>query len=324
MQFLEENRGSFVSGQDIANETYLTRAAVWKAINALRTQGYDIEAVTNRGYRLAGLVDELDADIIRAALDSMSFEGRLVCLDSVDSTNSYCEKWAVETMEELVVLAEEQTAGRGRRGRNFYSPKGSGLYMSLLLKPDKTDISTSGITAVAAVAVADAIDETVYAGTDTSRIKWVNDIFVDDKKVCGILCEAHFSLEDEADDHLIIGIGINVYEPMNMPAEISHIAGGLLKACGPENTGLRSRLACKILENLFTYLKADRQKILKTYRDKSMLMGNFVRIDDYGSKRAASRYAKAVGIDDNFHLLVEYENGSTDELSSGEVSVVRY
>lgn len=317
---LRQNEGKYISGQEIADEIFVTRASVWKAIRSLQDAGYNIEAVTNKGYRLLMEVDEIEEGSLTVLLENKDTMVR--CYDEVTSTNDVCVNSA-QDYNRLLVVANKQSKGRGRRGREFYSPLDTGLYMSLLTRPAKGE-SNSGLTAITAVAVATAIDEVAFGDSEQTQIKWVNDIFVNDKKVAGILCEMHMSLEDEADSFLVTGVGINVYTPKDgFPGDIKRTAGALQDGPLCRDTRLREKLAAAIVNRLDYYLK-NREEALQIYRSKSMLTGHYVKINSYAHDDYSEKYAKVEEITDEYHLMVSYDDGTVRELSNGEVSVVKY
>ena len=331
LRLLNSNKGSFISGQEIAGRLSVSRAAVWKAIKALEKDGLSIEAVTNKGYRLGVEADVIDPSYIEDKLKEAGYKVKALYKEETGSTNADATDLLKESDVPVLVIADKQNKGRGRKGRGFYSPKGSGLYMSLAMRDALTLMKTTKITAVAAVAVAGAIDRVVFRGEESSLIKWVNDIYVNDKKVCGILSEAMISMEDEASGIVVVGIGINVYEPVGgFPEDISNKAGFLLGADDKGNstfdiegtTGLRTELAKEIIRGFFFYLDKPEES-LKIYRDKSYLTGKYITVNSFipNDKRAGSR-ARVLGIDDECRLLTEYEDGSREALSSGEVSVI--
>lgn len=331
LKLLNSNKGSFISGQEIAGVLDVSRAAVWKAIKSLESDGLGIEAVTNKGYRLSDEADVIDPGYIRDKLKEEGLDVKVLFKDETGSTNADAVELLKESDVPILVIADKQNAGRGRKGRDFYSPKGSGLYMSLAMRDALTLMKTARVTAVAAVAVAEAVDRVVFGGSNRSLIKWVNDIYLDDKKVCGILSEAMISMEDEASGTVVVGIGINVYEPLGgFPDEISSRAGYLIgqydrgRYAGNNDSGrgLRSHLAKEIISGFFRYLNKPDDS-LKIYRDKSYLSGKYVTVNSFvpNDKRAGSR-ARVLGIDDECRLLIEYEDGSSEALSSGEVSVL--
>ena len=396
LRLLQEKNEEYISGQEMAETLHVTRAAVWKAIKSLEKEGCAIEAVTNRGYRLGRALDAIDAPYIERSLRESGLNVKVIFKEETGSTNEDARgalrDWVSAGGSEgdsignstddsignstddsvgdpagkqraVLVIADKQNAGRGRRGRDFYSPPGTGLYMSLALGNVQEVLKMAKVTAVAAVAVATAADETVFGGTDRTKIKWVNDIYLDEKKVCGILSEAFMPMEDEGDGCVVVGIGINVYEPVGgFPYDIDNKAGALItihasskapvdgsgsedrKVNGyiaedrngnelsvadevtdnPGRTGLRSVLASRVIANFFKYMENPGLSLHK-YREKSYLTGYEVIINDFRNeqKDGKNKTAKVIGIDDECRLVVEYPDGRREALSSGEVSVVK-
>ena len=230
--------------------------------------------------------------------------------DCVDSTNSLLKQMALDGKNEgEVVIALSQTAGRGRYDRKFYSDKG-GIYLSVLLRP-KTTPNTAVLTAATAVAVSDAIEN--VAGK-TTKIKWVNDILIDNKKVCGILCEGGFVGNNS---FIIVGIGINSYPPQSgFNDEIKNIAGTVFDDYYPN---LCEKLTAQVIDNLFYHYKnLDSYNFLKNYRQKNIVLGRQVNILKQGEIIGEG---KVLSIDDNCHLIIQLANSETVTLSSGEISV---
>ncbi|MBQ4156373.1 MAG: biotin--[Clostridia bacterium] len=298
--------GKSVSGQVLAEKLFCSRNAIWKAIKTLQSEGYEICATTNKGYWLD--TNELTIEKINEQLKTKC---KIILLKSVDSTNNYLKIIAEKGGEEnTVVIAKSQTKGKGRMGRNFFSDN-CGVYMSLLLRPSVSASKSLFITTAAAVAVANAV-ETV-TGNDT-KIKWVNDIFVNGKKVCGILTEASIDFETGGLCYAVLGIGINIKKPKNdFPKEIREIAGVI-----SEKSVDSSLLIAEILNNFFEiYNNFEKSNFMSEYKSKSMVTGK----DIFVLRGEEKRPAKAIDIDDKARLLVEYENGEREYLSSGEVSV---
>lgn len=237
----------------------------------------------------------------------------ITLFDELDSTNTYLKKLArAGAPEGRVIIARRQSAGRGRLGRSFYSDA-EGLYISVLIRPHMKAESMVFVTAMTAVAMARAIERTV----DTApMIKWVNDIFVRGKKVCGILCESAFGA-DALSEYVVIGAGVNITEPSGgFPADISAVAGALL----PHGSGqeLRSRLAAAFLEELFSeYARLDSRSFLDEYRRRSMVTGKNVSV----ISPTLTRHGKAIAIDDDCRLVVRFDDGTTEHVSTGEISV---
>lgn len=311
---LESNKSIFLSGEEIARRLGVSRNAVWKAIKALQAGGYPIQAVPNRGYCLAASSDVLSESGIRQYLTGAAQSLDLRVFDSVDSTNLVLRSLANEgATEGTVVIAAEQTGGRGRKGRSFYSPQGTGVYISLLLKPRIAPDDATLITTTAAVAVSEAVE--ALSG-EPAAIKWVNDVFLRGKKVCGILTEGSFDMESGQFEYAILGAGINVYEPDGgFPAEIREIAGSVLVSPAPD---AKNRIIAEYLNRFLPlYRSLGSAKTNAEYRRRSFVLGKMVNV--FAGDRATP--AHAIDIDERCRLLVEYENGRRETLSSGEISV---
>ena len=188
LALLLREKGHFVSGEAVSAELGITRAAIWKSISALRAQGYEIDAVTGRGYCLKSLPDTLTEQTVRSYLGYVETVGkRIDCFDSIDSTNAYLKRIALDGAPDgTVAVAAEQTSGRGRRGRSFQSAAGKGVYLSILLRPKLAPSQLMPLTGLIAVAMSRAVDR--VAGTH-SQIKWTNDLILNGRKLCGILTE---------------------------------------------------------------------------------------------------------------------------------------
>ncbi len=314
LKILEENRGSNVNGALMAENLTVTRSAVWKNIRQLQKEGYHIDAVPNRGYCLKASNDILTPESIAPYLKGKAKHFNLDVRKSVTSTNTIAKEMASEgAAEGTVLLATEQTEGRGRMGRTFYSPDSTGLYLSLILRP-KLDINESLlITTSAAVAVAQAIEK--LTGKEV-QIKWVNDIFIDGKKVCGILTEASLNIENGGLEYAVVGIGINV-TTREFPTDLEKIAGSIFVE-QPQDQPTTSILAAEVLNNLSDSMdNLTNHSYLSEYKKRSFLIGKEL----YVQKGNESKPAKAIDIDDRARLIVKYPDGTKEALSSGEVSV---
>ena len=312
----ETHKGDFFSGEEIAEKLSVSRTAVWKAVNSLRNEGYEIEAVPNKGYSLSVNTDILSAQGIRKYLNQACSDIKLHVLPQVEATNTLLrEKANAGAKEGYTVIADEQTNGRGRRGRSFYSPKDTGIYMSLLLRPvGITPGQAIKNTTMAAVAACEAIEE--VSGKQTG-IKWVNDIYMDGRKVSGILTEASFDMENGSLDYVVLGIGMNVYPPKGgFPKEIEQIAGTIFHES--QNDGKNS-LAAGFLNHFMNYYTAgENVNYVEKYRDRSLAVGKEVTVlSSNGGKRAV-----ALDVDEECRLIVQYEDGRTERLSSGEISII--
>ncbi len=313
---LESETGADLSGQALADQIHVTRAAVWKAIRALQEEGYQISAQTNRGYRLVGKPDHINMERLRPFLHQSSGFYQLVTARTLASTNDAAKQLAAQGAPEgTIVFAEQQTAGKGRMHRAFFSPAGTGIYMSLILRPAIPAEEALFITTSAAAAVAEAIES--VAGK-AAGIKWVNDVFCEGKKVCGILTEGACAMEDGSLEYAVLGIGINAIEPTNgFPESIREIAGAVCTRAeaGPD---FRVRLMAVFLERFYGFYQHLREKtFLNAYRSRSILKGCAVTVLRGGN----ARQAMAGDIDDECRLEVRYPDGTIGLLSSGEISV---
>ena len=250
---LMSSKGEYVSGEDISKRLYVSRNAVWKAINTLRSDGFIIDAVQNKGYLLSG--GESDDFTrygllrIRQLLKKSAADAEITIKDTVTSTNTLLRSAAENgAPDKTVLIANEQTEGRGRRGKSFYSPADSGIYMSILLRPDFGADKAFILTAGAAVAAVRAVKK--VCGIDAG-IKWVNDIMLDGKKICGILTEAVTDFESGSLQYAVMGLGINISRPKDgFPSEISDIASSLYSDEAADSE-LKCSLAAEILNSFF-------------------------------------------------------------------------
>ncbi len=235
-------------------------------------------------------------------------------LEETDSTNRYLKALAAEgAAEGTVVIAKRQSAGRGRLGRSFYSPEGTGIYMSILLRPEMELQQSVRITSMAAVAVARALER--VSGV-RAQIKWVNDIYINKKKVCGILTEAGLNGATGALDYAVLGIGVNV-GTMEFPEELKEIATSVYRECGREISC--DELITEILKELEVwYPTIWDASFLKESKERSILLGKEIRVPD--TSEGGFYLAKAVDLDDMGHLIIE-RDGVREELNSGEVSI---
>ena len=313
LKILEENRGNSVSGAKLADQLYVTRSSIWKVIKSLQKDGYHIKAVTNKGYLLLPGNDIVSAESIRPFLKGDATGFLLDVRHTVTSTNILAKEMAAKGAPEgTVIIAREQTEGRGRMGRSFYSPLSSGIYFTIILRPKQNLEDSLLITTGAAVAVAKAIE--VISNTKAG-IKWVNDVYVNDKKVCGILTEASLNFESGGLEYAVVGIGINI-DTSDFPEDIKGVAGSIL-GDKPGDAPITSMLVAEVLNNIAQSMDSltDR-KYLEEYRKRSFLLGKDIMV----IKSKDTFTAKAIEIDDKARLVVEYEDGTKEALVSGEVS----
>lgn len=315
LELFEENKGIYFSGEDIAEKLAISRTAVWKAVKSLRSEGYSIDAIQNKGYCLSVKTDILSVQGIQKYLMPICSGMKLTVLPAVNSTNTAVrEKAAAGAAEGYTVIANSQTNGKGRIGRSFFSPSDTGIYMSLLLRPaGYSSQQAVKITTMAAVAACEAI-ETVSG--QKAQIKWVNDIYINGKKVSGILTEASFGLENGFLDYAVLGIGINVYPPKGgFPKELDGIAGSVFHESHDDG---KNHLAAEFLNRFMSYYTAqDKTEYTDKYRSRSLVIGKEIQVLFSGCQKKAV----ALDVDQDCRLIVKYEDGKTESLSSGEISV---
>lgn len=314
LAMLRERPDQFISGEALASGLNVSRTAVWKAVEQLRREGYPISSVNRLGHRLSSGSDVLTEEGIRSRLTVPGLQVRV--FPTISSTNTVLKQLASEDAPAgLALVAGEQTAGRGRLGRSFYSPSGSGLYLSLLLRPELEASDAVKLTACAAVSVAEAIETLADVHLE---IKWVNDLFLGGKKVCGILTEAGLDCETGRMNYVIVGIGINTRVPAgDFPEDLRQIAGAVFgDAPVPD---LRNRLAALVLDRLMSCSADPASPVLfEKYRSRSMVLGRPVHILSPGQ---APVPATAVGLAPDYSLQVRLEDGSLRLLHSGEISI---
>lgn len=315
LKLLKENNDDFLSGEKISEYFNVSRAAIWKHINTLKEEGYEIESVPRKGYRLISSPDILTYGEIEKYLDTAFIGRKIYYFDTIDSTNKKAKEIALEEVEGTIVISEEQTLGRGRLGRDWVSPKGKGIWMSIILKPQIDPMKVAKITQIGAAAVSLALEDLDIK----SYIKWPNDIVMNRKKVCGILTE--MSCELNMINYVIMGIGINVnLDKQDFRGEIENVGTSLKVETGKKIS--RKKLLGLFLnrfEELYTsFINKDNfEDTLKICRDKSILIGREVRI----IKGRDEKSGKVVGINDEGELLVDYGENKVENIMSGEVSV---
>lgn len=351
---LLRQRGTYVSGQELCSLFGVSRTAVWKAVEQLKRDGYVIEAVKNRGYLL---VESSSPEVFgRTELESRmhtAWAGKeLHYFDSVDSTNIRAKRLGEEGAPHgSLVVADQQTAGRGRRGRAWISPAGSNIYFTILLRPEIVPDKASMLTLVMALALAEGIaaacggtkrlqgdasdgtgqsredsrqqevlsgDSTGQSGVTVPGIKWPNDIVLDGKKACGILTEMSLSVEQDSIQYLVIGVGINVMK-QDFPEELQDHAIALEEVYGPVG---RSSLLVAVMEaferNYDDFIRAGSLAPLRK-RYQSLLVNRDRQVRVLDPKGEFDGIAR--GIRDTGELIVELPDGSCKEIYAGEVSV---
>ena len=303
LQALGAAEGAYISGQQLARQLGVSRAAVHKAAAALTAQGYALEAASRRGYRLLG-GDPFCAEAVGP------YPAPVQVYDSLESTNRTAKLLALDGAPHgTLVLAGHQSAGRGRLGRSFASPAGKGVYLSVVLRPGLSAASAQTATLRAAVAVCRAVQ--AQCGLELS-IKWVNDLYYKGKKVCGILTEAGTDLESGQLEWLVVGIGLNLTSTAeDLPPELSARAGSLYPG-GPAPVS-RAALAGAIGRELL----APAPDFLAEYRARCFVPGHWVTV----CTGTESYAARALAIDDAGRLVIRRENGREEALRCGEVTI---
>lgn len=314
LHYLELHRGEYVSGEELAKALKVSRTAIWKAIKQLEVNGYKILAITNRGYCLSLENDVISKEGIRNYLTSEMLVIPIQVENETTSTNMVAKLAAMNGAEHgSVFIAEKQTKGRGRLGRSFLSLDGSGIYMSILLRPNVTAADAIYITTAASVAVYRAILS--ITGKQT-KIKWVNDIYYEERKICGILTEAVTDVETGIVHSIIIGIGINFNViKENIPKELKDIVGALYY--GDSGQVTRNQLIAEIINQVLTLCIQKNREFMKDYKENSMLLGTDIWVISGNTKIEA----KAIDINEDGGLIIKLSDGSIQTLNTGEVSI---
>lgn len=319
LQLLNEANGDYVSGEKAAKSLSVSRNAIWKAAKSLEAEGVHISSSLKKGYRLEESYDLLTEEGVTFLLpQELKDRLKVSVIEKTSSTNEVLKEAAQKgEAEGAVLIALQQSKGKGRLGRSFFSPKESGLYLSILLRPKFNASRALFITTAAAVAVAESAES---ISNKKCGIKWVNDVFVEDKKLCGILTEASVDLETQTLSHAILGIGLNVYEPKGgFPEEIKSIACALFSH---QRSGLKAQIAAEIIKRFFTlYDGMENQGVpdfVAEYKKRSILNGRPIKVLRGGTETNAV----ALEIDDECRLKVKLYTGETINLFSGDVSIV--
>ncbi len=314
LAFLQE-RDDYVSGQDICQKLSVSRTAVWKYINTLRQEGYEIDSATRRGYRLVKSPDRLSAEALLACLPEGVITGEIKYYDSIDSTNEEAKRQAAAGAPDYsLYFSDNQTAGKGRRGRNWESPKGEDVFFSLLLRPDLPTDRASMVTLVAAAAVRAAVHQ---ISGESCFIKWPNDIVMNGKKVCGILTE--MSVEMTEIDYVVIGIGVNLNRS-SFPEILKENATSIFLETGqPVERSRFLAIALKEFRQRYEHFLEckDLSFMQEEYNQWLINTGRHVKLIHDSEELVRT----ALGINERGELIVEDENHKRETVFSGEVSV---
>ncbi|MCT0078112.1 biotin--[acetyl-CoA-carboxylase] ligase [Lactococcus lactis] len=307
---LLQQKGNWVSGDELAEELKLSRESIWKAINTLKRKGNQIESRKNLGYKYVGN-DSLDEDTINF-YSGMKLEDKIFVFDEVTSTQELAKQYlsSHEVKQPLIFVANNQTEGHGRRGRNFYSPSDTGLYFSLILPNPSHDILKIGLlTTSTAVAVVKVLEQ--FYKDKNFQLKWVNDIYLGTYKVGGIITEAALDLESSSAGNFIMGIGLNL-STKDFPADLSEKAQGINPEFKIDRNQLLAEMAKEVINNFANYRQPD---LIDEYRKRSLLFGKNV-ILKLGTKAVNGQVE---GISDDGSLILKAKSGELQTFKSGEV-----
>lgn len=307
-------RSDFVSGQEICEKLGVSRTAIWKYIKVLREEGYEIESVTRKGYRLLQSPDFITKEELLRRLPKGLPGGEVYYFDSVDSTNEAAKRAAAKMPDRSLFVADQQVAGKGRRGRTWVSPKGEDIFFSLLLRPEIPAEAASMLTLVAALAAA-AVSEK-YSGRPC-HIKWPNDIVLNNKKICGILTEMGVEMDEIT--YVVIGVGFNINR-RDFGDEIASMATSIRRECGKriERAPFLADFIEGFMKRYEIFLQAgDLSPLMEEYNAHLINIGRQVKIVN----RSGEKIRTALGINEKGELLLEDDIGRQEKVFSGEVSV---
>ena len=312
--------GDCISGEEMSRTLGVTRAAVWKEIDAMRQEGWPIQSSTRRGYRLEGPPPALSAPYISALLpQGNQFKGKVQVEPLVDSTNTRLKALAAAGAPTgTALLAEEQSAGRGTHGRSFQSPKGDGLYLSVLLRPrlvQLQDLLT--LTGWVAVAVRDGVEAACGA---PARVKWLNDIYLNGRKLCGILTELSFVGESAEPDYVVVGMGINMKQTRETfrAQGLENIAVSLAGEGWPVEQNHLAVCLLEALDRMIREFPDHQAEWLEVYRRNCITVDRRVSFEWEGQERTGT----ACGISDRFALQIHGDDGNSYTISSGTVRML--
>lgn len=314
LRLFQECSGQFVSGADLSRTLNVSRAAVWKQIELLRSRGYQIEAVKSRGYRLLNNPDLLTAEELRARLQTNVVGRDILCFEQTDSTNLQALRLAEQgAVDGTILIAETQASGKGRLGRRWLSPSGVNLYTSIILRPPIPPRDAPHLTFLSAVAVVRAISDVCGL---SARVKWPNDILLQGRKVAGLLNE--LSAETDAIHAVVLGIGLNINMAADQfPPDLRYPATSL--AIAGQQTFSRIDLACALYRQLdelyLAYLRDGFTPIRLAWEANCDLVGQKVRVD-CGKQQLTGN---VTGIDADGALLLKAANGQIERILAGDV-----
>ena len=312
LKILEYNKGNFVSGELLADKLGVSRNYIWKIIENLKKSGYLITSQTNKGYRLDDN-NKINSFAIEKHVKTAGL--KIIYEEACVSTNTMLKNLAESgETSTTVLISGTQTGGRGRMGRTFFSPSETGLYISFLLHPALTAEKSLVITTAAAVAVCRVLKKYTVGKIG---IKWVNDILIDSKKVCGILTEASVDVESGYLKYAVLGIGVNIFMPeLGFPAEIASTASCVLSE--PPDAGKKCKIAAEIIDSFFNiYPNLQKNSFLDEYRYLSVAIGKSVYLLNGDIKDEAT----VIAVNDDYSLTVLLDSGEKKTVNSGEISI---
>ncbi|WP_099192804.1 biotin--[acetyl-CoA-carboxylase] ligase [Tepidibacter mesophilus] len=312
IKILLENKDEFVSGEYISEKLGITRSAVSKHIKNIKNQGYNIESITKKGHKIIGCPDLLSTAVIEHDLNTKFIGKEVIHFDTIGSTNDYAKKSATDFIDGTIVVSEEQTSGRGRRGKEWHSIKGDGIWVSIILKPDIYPHNAPFITQIAGASIVKALGNLKI----DASIKWPNDIIVNNKKVSGILTE--LGAEIDKINYIVVGIGMNV-KTIDFPDEIQSVATSILKeGYSVKRIDILKNILEEFEKLYLNYIQEnDKSNCIMICKERSAILGKNIYIIN-GDKR---RKVKCIDINEEGNLVIINENNDIEELISGEVSI---
>lgn len=308
---LLDSESEVISGNQVAQSLNISRNTVWKHIRGLEERGYQVETVVGQGYHLKGLPNQIDPELIRYHLQDYSIDLPMSYFDQVESTNDVAKELLIKNPgQEHLIIAEKQTAGRGRQGRSFYSQLDEGLYFSIILKTEKFKLEEIQLfTLLAALAMTRAVDSVM---NKELSIKWVNDLFYQGKKVGGILTETSTNFENFSVDSVVIGVGLNIRG--KLPPELDSFVTTLLD--NEEDISFnRNTLLASFVGHLYSLIHDGfPQEGLKAYQERMLGIGEIVGYET----RDEERMGEILGIDEQGRLRILRE-GREETYNGSEI-----
>lgn len=294
LQLLQSKKSQYISGVWLAQQLHVSRTTIWKHIQKLKQQGYLIENKHQKGYCYFGETEQLHQKLLQQLIQKKDFP--IFIFETLPSTNEYAKSLAQTQKKDALIIANEQTAGKGKQGKKFYSPKKTGIYFSLLIHPEKINTQDASlITAATAVAIYEAFLELYQIKL---AIKWVNDLFYHDKKVGGILAEAHIDFENGYVEYLIIGIGLNLVTD-SFPNDLTPIAGSIFQ---PNTQFQCNHIIAKITKNIYDQLQSFKEKkFISLYQENAYLLNKKIEV----TMNQQTFDALVLAVDTNCRLVVQ-------------------